>query len=198
MKNSQNSPKIFENMRLKCLKGLTIVVLGLLGLGLTGCADAEQREILSTVSGASVGGVLGAQFGDGTGQFFTTGTGVVLGTFIGQSLAGKSSGAKSNSTRNNFSKSSVGQSRAVDARLAQDAFRTAFYNVPLDFPVTWENPVTKNSGSYTPFRHGYHPSKGWLCRDIIQTIQFRGRIAPKTSEARACATDYGDILIFEP
>ena len=56
---------------------------------LTGCAsmDISREEGVGATLGAVAGGLIGYQFGDGTGQALTTATGAVLGG-IGGYFAG--------------------------------------------------------------------------------------------------------------
>ena len=51
---------------------------------LSGCVATNQQG--GTLVGAGLGGLLGSQFGDGTGQLATTGLGVLVGSLIGNQI----------------------------------------------------------------------------------------------------------------
>ena len=53
---------------------------------LAGCQSAGTGETLGTLGGAAAGGVLGAQFGSGSGQLAATAAGTLLGAFAGNQL----------------------------------------------------------------------------------------------------------------
>ena len=52
-------------------------------LGLAACGGAGQNEQLGNVLGAVVGGLAGAQVGEGDGQLVAVGVGAVLGALVG-------------------------------------------------------------------------------------------------------------------
>jgi uncharacterized protein YcfJ len=64
---------------------LTIVV-SLMVLGLVGCDGNITKQDLGTAGGAVVGGVIGSQFGSGTGNTAATIGGAVVGGYIGNQL----------------------------------------------------------------------------------------------------------------
>lgn len=70
----------------KCISALLLV---LLGIGLTGCADPNSsvtKQDVGVISGAVIGGLVGSRFGGGSGQVAAIGAGTVAGAFIGGSI----------------------------------------------------------------------------------------------------------------
>ena len=63
-------------------KKLLIVTVS--AIVLSGCLTTNQQG--GTLIGATTGGLLGSQFGDGTGQLATTGLGVLVGSLIGNQI----------------------------------------------------------------------------------------------------------------
>jgi hypothetical protein len=57
-------------------------------IGLAGCAPTQTGggEMFGTLAGAVTGGLIGAQFGSGTGQLVTTATGTLAGAAVGNYL----------------------------------------------------------------------------------------------------------------
>lgn len=131
------------------------LIAGALALG--GCADTGmgQKQTVGTLGGAALGGLLGSQFGGGTGKLVTTALGVAAGGLIGNQ---------------------IGQSldRADQAYLYQAAEQAQ--TAPVGETITWSNPRSGNYGSVTPTREGYQPSTGAYCREYQQEIVVGGRV----------------------
>ncbi len=70
-----------------------IVTISLLFLGLTSCSSIDNKTIGNTL-GAAAGGVIGAQFGSGTGKLFMTAIGAGLGSLVGGEIADELSADK--------------------------------------------------------------------------------------------------------
>lgn len=68
------------------MKRILCATLAVMMLG--GCAsmDISREEGIGATLGAVAGGVIGYQFGDGTGQALTTATGAVIGGVAGYLL----------------------------------------------------------------------------------------------------------------
>ncbi|PIW26868.1 MAG: hypothetical protein COW30_12880 [Rhodospirillales bacterium CG15_BIG_FIL_POST_REV_8_21_14_020_66_15] len=138
---------------------ITKFVIGGLALsvavGLGGCEGSQygQKQTVGGLTGAALGGLLGAQFGSGTGKLATTAVGVLLGGLAG---------------------SEVGRTMdTVDRMKADEAARRA-RTAPLGETVTWNNPDSGNRGTYTPLRDGTS-SQGRYCREFQQTITIGGK-----------------------
>jgi surface antigen len=63
----------------------TLLIATFVGMSLTGCQNMSNQDI-GTVSGAAVGGLLGSQFGKGSGQLLAVGIGAVAGGLIGGTI----------------------------------------------------------------------------------------------------------------
>jgi surface antigen len=127
----------------------------LASLALAGCADMQNspKEGFGTLAGAAMGGLLGAQFGSGTGQLAATGVGVLLGGLLG---------------------ADVGRSLDRADRLAmQQATQSTLETAPTGRAVPWRNPDTGNHGTVTAV--GTSESGGTVCREFQQTITVGGR-----------------------
>jgi surface antigen len=147
------------------------------GTVLTGCAGYDNsygnnsggisKQTGGTAIGAVLGGLAGSQFGDGKGQLVGTGVGVLLGALAGGEL-GKS------------------LDRA-DVAYAQQAQQRA-YTAPVGQTISWNNPQSGNSGTYTPVRDG-RTNSGAYCREYQQTIYVGGQ--QQTATGQACQNPDG-------
>lgn len=133
---------------------IALVVAGTLLAGCTAANNRGQNEVVGTVLGAAGGGLLGNQFGGGTGKTIATAAGTLLGAWLGNS---------------------VGQSLdTVDRGNIQRAESTA-YVAPVGQQITWNNPQSGNYGTITPVREGTNNTNGQLCREFRQTIVVGGQ-----------------------
>lgn len=124
-------------------------------LALSGCADTGmgQKQTVGTLGGAALGGLLGSQFGGGTGKLVATGLGVFLGGLVGNQ---------------------IGQSLDRADHLAANQAYSKAQAAPIGETVTWDNPKSGHSGTYTPVREGTS-SSGRYCREFQQTITVGGK-----------------------
>ena len=123
-------------------------------LSVAACAETndQPKRLFGGLAGAALGGLLGAQFGSGTGRLMTTSAGVLIGALVG---------------------SEVGKSLDnVDQMKANQAVNQA-HVTPLGDTITWNNPGSGNSGSVTPLRDGQSNS-GQYYREFQQTITVDG------------------------
>ena len=120
---------------------------------LGGCADRGNKETVTAIAGAALGGLLGSQFGGGKGQLATTGLGVLLGALAGSELG-----------------------RTLDDvdRLKANQAATAAHTSPIGHGINWNNPETGNRGTVTPVRDGTS-ADGLYCREFQQTITVEGK-----------------------
>ncbi len=135
-------------------------------VGLSGCQTLNNLELnkenLGAASGAVGGGVLGAKVGDGCGQLWATGVGVLVGGLIG---------------------SEIGRSLdRADLNYLNNA-NTRAHSAPLGETISWNNPQSGNYGTVTPTRDG-QSSDGSYCREYQQTIYVGGR--QETAVGTAC------------
>jgi surface antigen len=146
-----------NKMRLKILATLTVC-----SLALAGCQNVGPRQGVGTVAGAVAGGVIGNQFGSGSGKAVATTLGVIAGGVIG---------------------SEIGRSLdAQDRRRAANAEYEALENSRIGSPVVWQNPDNGNYGEVTPTRT--YQRNNLQCREYTHTIYIDGR--PETARGTAC------------
>lgn len=135
------------------MRRMTLIAATAISLTLSGCADTGPRQTVGGLTGAALGGLLGAQFGSGSGQLVTTGAGVLIGGLLG---------------------SEIGRSMdEVDRMQANQAVVQA-RSAPIGQQIAWNNPNSGNYGTITPTRDGTSAS-GQYCREYQQTITVGGR-----------------------
>ncbi|NBX85643.1 MAG: glycine zipper 2TM domain-containing protein [Proteobacteria bacterium] len=123
-------------------------------------------ENIGTGLGAVAGGVIGSQFGGGSGQTVATAIGALAGAWAG--------------------------SKIVQGMNAQDR---GYYNTaankattaPVGQPITWYNPQSGSQGTITATREG-RTSDGAACREYQQTVTIGG----KTEKAYGTACKQAD------
>lgn len=142
----------------------TSVVLPLL---LAGCGPDTNKADTGLVVGAVAGGLLGNQFGKGSGRVLATAAGAVVGGIVG---------------------SEIGRSMDKQDRiLAQQAELDAFERGESGRPLKWRNPDNGRYGEVVPSR-GY--KRGTVdCRDYTHTIYIDGR--PQSMRGTACRNPDG-------
>lgn len=152
----------------------TTAVAGCAGTGYNNTYDSYgnsnsglNKQQIGTGVGAVVGGLAGSQFGGGKGQLVGTGVGVLLGALVGSSLGASLDKA--------------------DIAYAQQA-QSRSYSAPIGQTISWNNPQSGNSGTYTPIRDG-RTSSGAYCREYQQTIYVGGR--QETAVGTACQNSDG-------
>ena len=135
-------------------KGLIAAVMAAAMLaGCSGYGDYGTKQTVGGLGGAALGGLLGSQFGSGTGQLAFTAAGAVLGGLVG---------------------SEVGRSLDEVDRMRAEEAQFQATGAPIGQTVVWSNPDTGNSGTITPVRDGT-ASSGEYCREFQQTVTIGGR-----------------------
>jgi surface antigen len=126
------------------------VIAGLMA----GCAnDYGPKQTGGALLGGVGGAVAGAQFGKGKGNLAMTAIGTLLGAFVG---------------------SEVGKSLdRADQQYANQAENRA-HAAPIGQAISWNNPESGHSGSYTPVRDGTDTS-GNYCREYQSTVNIGGQ-----------------------
>lgn len=136
----------------KASKAVAIALIA--GLSLSACEGAGQKETVGGLGGAVLGGLLGAQFGKGTGQLIAVGAGAVLGGLAG---------------------SSIGRTMDdVDKMKMSQTTQTALESQPDNATSSWVNPNTGHSGTVTP-QTTYQADSGEYCREFVQTVEIGGK-----------------------
>ncbi|MDB5365355.1 MAG: 17 kDa surface antigen [Rhodospirillales bacterium] len=148
-------------MRRNLTKSRAIILAPLLAgtLALTACQQdpygpGMNKQTGGALVGAGLGGLLGNQFGGGSGKAFATAGGVLLGGLLGSEV-GKS------------------MDRADRAYLDQStnrALETGYANSRNE----WRNPDSGNYG-YTVPQKAYQSPDGRYCREYTQTVFIGGR-----------------------
>ncbi len=148
------------------LFGKSVVAALLLSsaLSLSACQSDEwgQKQSIGTVVGAGGGALLGNQFGKGTGNVIATAIGAVAGGWLGNE---------------------IGSSLDNADRAALSRAQSQAYAAPIGQQITWNNPQSGNSGTFTPVRDGT-AANGEYCREFQQTATIGGR--PQQTYGTAC------------
>ena len=139
-------------MRLKI-----VLAAALIALMTAACAQNGQygtKQTIGALGGAAAGGLLGAQFGGGSGQLAATAAGVLIGALIG---------------------SEIGRGLdEVDRTKAEQAYDQAA-TAPIGQTIAWNNPNTGNSGTVVATKDGTDKVTGQYCREFQQTVVIGGR-----------------------
>lgn len=136
--------------------------------GLAGCAGpAPSHQDTGLVAGAVAGGLIGNQFGKGSGNVLATAAGAVVGGILG---------------------SEIGRSMDdQDRMLAQEAEYDALERGSSGVPRRWRNSRNGRYGEFTPtkpYRRG-----GADCRDYTHIVYIDGR--PREMRGTACRAPDG-------
>ena len=138
------------------MKLRTLIAAGAIALTTAGCLGSTgigTKQAVGGLGGAALGGFVGSQFGDGTGQLAFTAAGAVLGALAGSEIG-----------------------RALDENDRREAARAnqLARAAPIGRSITWNNPDSGNYGSVTPTRDGID-SSGSYCREFQQSVTVGGR-----------------------
>lgn len=144
-------------------------------LSLTACESGQrgQKETVGAGAGAIAGGILGAQFGSGSGRLWATGAGVLLGAYAG---------------------SNIGRQLDEADRAKHNAASQRAHSAPVGETISWDNPNSGHSGSVTPIRSGTNTS-GQTCREYKQTIVVDGK--SETAYGTACQQTDGSWRLVQ-
>jgi surface antigen len=151
----------------------TLTMLLVAGLSLGGCQSDNwgDKQTAGTLIGAGGGALLGNQFGHGTGNVIATAAGAVIGGWLGNEIGA----SLDNADRAELERA---QRRAYEARNGET--------------ITWNNPESGHSGTFTPVRDG-RSSSGEYCREFQQTVNIGGQ--RQQAYGTACRQPDGDWRI---
>lgn len=122
---------------------------------LAGCAsDYGPKQTGGALLGGVGGAVAGAQFGKGTGNIAMTALGTLLGAYAG---------------------SEVGKSLDKSDQLYAQQAETRAHSAPVGQAITWNNPDSGHSGTYTPIRDGTDQG-GNYCREYQTSVNISGKV----------------------
>ena len=127
---------------------------------LAGCVNTTQE---ATKGAETVGGTISSKYGNASGKVASSGTGPLLGAFIGGAAIEPSHAA------------------------AAEPAATRAYAAPGGEQVGWTNPATGHQGALTTTREGYN-NAGQYCREFRQTVTTKN----KTELAYGTACKQGD------
>jgi surface antigen len=162
------------------MKKFAFVVMAVASLSLSACATNGtgpgtwgSKQTIGTGAGALAGGLLGSQIGHGSGQLWATGAGVLLGGLLGNEIG-----------------TSLDKADQAAAFQAQQSA----YSAPVGQTITWNNPQSGHSGSFTPVRDG-KSSSGDYCREYQSTVTVGGQV--KKAYGTACRQPDGQWKIVQ-
>src|SRR5437588_2003367 len=145
----------------------------LAALSIAACAGTPEtgqgpKENTGTLLGAVAGGLIGSQFGGGTGEHIAAGiAGAAIGGMIGNRI-----GASMDDE---------------DRRLAYDAQVQALESGRSGAAVPWRNPDSGRYGTVVPGQA--YQANGLQCRQYTHTIYIDGR--PQIARGSACRNPDG-------
>lgn len=153
---------------MRTMRITTLVVAA--GLALGACAQQQNapKQTIGTLGGAAAGGLLGAQFGSGTGKLVGVALGALGGAFLG---------------------SEIGKTMdTVDKQQAAGTQQQALEYNRTGQASTWSNPDTGARGTVTPIRT-YQANSGQACREYRHDV----KVGDKTEQVigQACRQSDG-------
>ena len=150
------------------MRVLRIFVLAITPLMLAGCGpEGPTKADTGLAVGAVAGGILGNQFGKGSGNVAATALGAVIGGIVGSEIGRRMD--------------------QQDRMLAQQAELAALEKGQSGVATPWRNPDNDHHGMVVPgrpYRQGADD-----CRDYSHTVYFEGR--PETIRGTACRNPDG-------
>ncbi|MFO1169370.1 MAG: RT0821/Lpp0805 family surface protein [Hyphomicrobiaceae bacterium] len=143
--------------------GLTLPAMMLAACGPNGLS----KQDVGLGVGAVAGGVIGNQFGQGTGKVLATGAGILIGGIVG---------------------SEIGRSMdEQDRHFAQEAEFQALERGQSGGSTPWRNPDSGHYGMVVPSQA--YDREGQNCRDYTHTVYMSGE--PQTMRGTACRNPDG-------
>jgi surface antigen len=130
-------------------KTTSLLVILLAGLSLTGCQNMSKQDV-GTITGGVAGGLLGSQFGKGSGQLLAIGAGTLAGAYIG---------------------GAVGKSMDETDRLKMSQ---ALESNPTGKPAYWTNQNSGTSYTVTPTQNVTIDGNPY-CREYRTTANVAGK-----------------------
>jgi surface antigen len=156
------------DMHIARLSAAAIVAIAVAACAATPETGQGAHENTGTLLGAVAGGLIGSQFGGGTGERVAAGlAGAAIGGMIGNRI-----GAGMDDE---------------DKRLAYEAQVQALESGRSGTAVPWRNPDSGRYGSVVPGRA--YQANGLQCRQYAHTIYIDGR--PQVARGNACRNPDG-------
>jgi surface antigen len=155
-------------MRMIRLGSAALITICVAACAATPDTGQGAKENTGTLLGAVAGGLIGSQFGGGTGERVAAGlAGAAIGGMIGNRI-----GANMDDE---------------DRRLAYEAQVQALESGRSGTAVPWRNPDSGRYGSVVPGRA--YQANGLQCREYAHTIYIEGR--PQVARGKACRNPDG-------
>jgi surface antigen len=147
------------------MKRTHVAMAFVVAVAMSGCVTSGtgNKQLGGTLLGAGAGGLVGAQFGGGTGKLAATGAGTLIGALIG-GAAGRSLDK-------------------ADALYASQAQYQALEYQPAGAAVPWRNPDTGRAGSVQPLA-AWQTSSGSYCREFTHVVYVGSH--PEKAYGQAC------------
>jgi surface antigen len=130
-------------------KLLSTLILIFFTASLVGCENMNKQDV-GTVSGGVIGGLVGSQFGGGSGQLVAIGAGAIAGALIGGSIGKNMDDTDKMKTSQALDNNNVGQ------------------------PAYWTNQKTGNEYKVTPVKNVTVKSNKY-CREYTTTATIAGK-----------------------
>jgi surface antigen len=131
----------------------TFIIVTALFLAACQTNGMGQKQKYGTLAGAGIGALAGTHIGKGNLRLASVAIGTLGGAYLGSEI-GKSL------DRADLIQASRAQKRALKA--------------PIGRTISWNNPTSKNYGSYQTLRDGRDQSSGAYCREYKTTINVGG------------------------
>ena len=155
-------------MRIIRLSAAVLIAAAVAACAATPETGQGAKENTGTMVGAVAGGLIGSQFGGGTGERIAAGlAGAAIGGLIGNRI-----GAAMDDE---------------DKRRAYAAQVQALESGPSGAPVAWRNPDSGRYGSVVP--GPAYQQEGMNCRQYTHTVYIDGK--PQTMRGAACRSADG-------
>jgi surface antigen len=140
---------------------------------LISCQGQMSKQSSGTLVGGAAGGLVGSQFGKGSGQLVATGFGALAGALVGGNI-GKNMDE-------------------YDKRLMEKSSHQALEFAAAGNTVEWHNPDSGNHGTITP-TNKYNES-GRYCREYQQEVVIGGE--KKQAYGKGCRQPDGNWKIVQ-
>ena len=149
-----------------------IIVLAA-AISIAGCATdpgtrETQKQSGAVVAGAVIGGLIGNQFGGGTGRALMTAAGAAAGGFVGNRLF----------------------KRHAKSEYEKDAAQQALNSGASGQKITWTDERTHETGYFTAL-NTKRMSDGRVCRDFRRGLSVDGKEVDETT-GTACKKSNGE------
>ncbi|MDD9797783.1 MAG: RT0821/Lpp0805 family surface protein, partial [Alphaproteobacteria bacterium] len=153
MKDRKHSINLRTGLIAVCLSALLVACAG----------DPNRKQKMGTLLGAAIGGLAGAQVGDGRGNKAAIALGAILGAMAGSAIGR--------------------QLDEADLQKMAQTTRTSIRQDPVGTSRSWQSSQNDNiSGTVTPIRD-YKNTDGTVCRDYRQTVTMDGQTQEQTGTA---------------